>query len=333
MAGLKSLASSLRKKLHLGGKQCHSTGPSTSNGSIEPKVEPKASIPPAEPTPASEDAPKLPEVVPAAEMVVSASPQLLSTSLEGKVAVVTGSSRSIGAAIAKALGSQGAKVVVNYVNDSSAAQSVVDEIKTFDTTKSKGCDAIAVQADASKLEGGQKLLAEATKTWGQVDILVLNAGIMGSKPLAEVDEDFFDSHFEINVKVPVFLAKAAVPLMSTPGGRIIFFSTSLTGLTPVLPNALTYVASKGAVEQVARVLAKDLGSRGLTVNTVSPGPVDTPLFRAGKPEEVIKKIAAQNPNNRVGLPEDIAPMVAFVASPAAQWINGQNLRVNGGAVL
>ncbi|KAF7422904.1 hypothetical protein PC9H_011068 [Pleurotus ostreatus] len=333
MAGLKSLASSLRKKLHLGGRQCHSTDPSTSNGSVEPKVEPKASMSPAEPTSAPEDAPKLPEVVPAAEMVVSTSPQLLSTSLEGKVAVVTGSSRSIGAAIAKALGSQGAKVVVNYVNDSSAAQSVVNEIKAFNTKESKGCDAIAVQADASKLEGGQKLLAEATKTWGQVDILVLNAGIMGSKPLAEVDEDFFDSHFEINVKVPVFLAKAAVPLMPTPGGRIIFFSSSLTGLTPVLPNALTYVASKGAIEQVARVLAKDLGSRGLTVNTVSPGPVDTPLFRAGKPEEVIKKIAAQNPNNRVGLPEDIAPMVAFVASPAAQWINGQNLRVNGGAVL
>jgi 3-oxoacyl-[acyl-carrier protein] reductase len=97
----------------------------------------------------------------------------------------------------------------------------------------------------------------------------------------------------------------------------------------VLPNALCYVASKGAIEQISRVLAKDLGRKGLTVNTFSPGPVDTTLFRAGKPQQVIDAIAAQNPNNRLGLPEDIAPLVAFIASPAAQWVNGQNLRANG----
>jgi len=113
------------------------------------------------------------------------------------------------------------------------------------------------------------------------------------------------------------------------GGRIIFFSSSLTKASTVLPNALVYVASKGAIEQIARVLAKDLGARSITVNTISPGPVDTPLFREGKSEQQIRFIAGLNPQNRLGLPEEIAPAVAFLASPAAAWVNGQNILVNG----
>ncbi|KAF9445127.1 NAD(P)-binding protein [Macrolepiota fuliginosa MF-IS2] len=264
----------------------------------------------------------------------SSSHVMATTSLVGKVAVVTGSSRSIGAAIAKALGAEGANVVVNYVSDAGAAEEVASAIKS----SGKG-DAIAVRANAATIEGGRSLIDAAVQKWGHLDILVLNAGIMGSKVLADVDEAFFDSHIQTNVKAPLFTVKYALPHLSTrtlflmsckpAGGRIIFFSSSLTAASTVLPNALSYVASKGAIEQISRVLAKDLGGRGITVNTISPGPVDTPLFRTGKPNQVIDFISKQNPNNRLGLPEDIAPMVAFVASPAAQWLNGQNLRING----
>jgi len=250
------------------------------------------------------------------------------TSLVGKVAIVTGSSRGIGAGIAKRLANEGASVVVNYVNDAKAADEIVQEIKA----SQKG-DAVAIKANAATLDGGKVLLDQTLKAYGKLDILICNAGIMGSKPLADVDEEFYDAHMLSNVKAPLFLAKAATAHLPAPGGRIIFFSSSLTGATAILPNALCYVASKGAVEQIARVLAKDLGAKGLTVNVVSPGPVDTTLFRAGKPEAVINMIKGQNPNNRLALPEDIAPMVAFLSSPAAQWVNGQNIRVNGGFVV
>ncbi|KAJ7872492.1 hypothetical protein B0H14DRAFT_2721855 [Mycena olivaceomarginata] len=250
----------------------------------------------------------------------------MSATLKGKIAVITGSSRSIGAAIAKHFGEQGAKVVVNYVNDTQAADGVVSSIKAA------GGSAVAVKADASTIAGGQHLLDEAVKAFGGIDIIVLNAGIMGSKLLADVDEAFFDAHFSTNVKGPLFLAKAAAPLLPAPGGRIIFFSTSLTVATGVAPNTLVYTATKGAVEQLARILAKDpsLGAKGITVNTVSPGPVDTPLFRAGKPQGVIDAIAKAAPSGRLGEVGDIAPVVGFLASPAAQWVNGQNVRVNGG---
>ncbi|KAG6917618.1 hypothetical protein DXG01_001849 [Tephrocybe rancida] len=217
------------------------------------------------------------------------------TSLEGKVAIVTGSSRGIGAAIAQRLAGDGANVVINYVSNENRAVEVVNEIKST----GKG-GAVAIKADASTIAGGKALVEETIKVFGKVDILICNAGIMGSKVLADVDEKFFDDHINNNIKGPFFLAQTVAPL---------------------LPSR--------AVEQISRVLAKDLGVRGITVNTVSPGPVDTDLFRAGKPEAAIKMIASQNPNNRLGLPEDIAPVVAFLSSPAAQWVNGQNIRANG----
>ncbi|KAJ7622001.1 hypothetical protein DFH06DRAFT_1105351 [Mycena polygramma] len=250
----------------------------------------------------------------------------MSTSLKGKIVVITGSSRSIGAAIAKHMGAEGAKVVVNYVSNAKAADEVVSAI-----TAANG-SAVAVKADASTIAGGKHLLDEAVKAFGGVDILVLNAGIMGSKVLADVDEAFYDAHFATNVKGPLFLAKAAAPLLPAPGGRILFFSSSLTGASAITPNTLVYTATKGAVEQISRILAKDLGAKGITVNTVSPGPVDTPLFREGKPQGVIDMIAKLAPSGRLGEVDDIAPVVSFLASPAAQWVNGQNIRVNGGFV-
>ncbi|KAJ6530954.1 hypothetical protein DFH09DRAFT_1183763 [Mycena vulgaris] len=246
-------------------------------------------------------------------------------SLEGKVVVITGSSRSIGAAIAKHMGEQGAKVVVNYVNDGKAAEEVVTAIQ--DTNNGS---AVAVKADVSTIAGGKYLIDETVKVFGGIDILVLNAGIMSSKLLADIDEAHYDAQFATNVKGPLFLAKAAAPLLPTPGGRIIFFSTSLTASSVVPPNTLVYTATKGAVEQISRILAKDLGAKGVTVNTVSPGPVDTPLFREGKPQHQIDMLARLAPSGRLGEVGDIAPVVAFLASPAAQWINGQNLQVNGG---
>ncbi|KAJ6496231.1 hypothetical protein C8R45DRAFT_899653 [Mycena sanguinolenta] len=246
------------------------------------------------------------------------------STLNGKVAVITGSSRSIGAAIAKHIASQGARVVVNYVNGVQAANEVVEEIKA------SGGSAVAIGADMSTIAGGQHLVDESVKAFGGIDILVLNAGIMGSKVLADLDEAFYDTHFATNVKGPLFLAKAAAPLLPAPGGRIIFFSTSLTGASTVSPTALVYTATKGAVEQLSRILAKDLGARGITVNTVSPGPVDTPLFREGKPQQLIDTIAKSAPSGRLGQVDDIAPVVSFLASSAAQWVNGQNVRVNGG---
>jgi len=251
----------------------------------------------------------------------------MSLKLSGKTAIVTGSSRSIGAAIAQRLAEDGANVIINYVSNSQAADQVVEAINSKGAGK-----AVAVQADVSSAAGAKQLLDATITAFGQLDILVLNAGIMGSKVLADVDEQFFDSHIQINVKGPLFLTKAAAPLLPT-GGRVIFFSSSLTKASTLLPNALVYVASKGAVEQICRVLAKDLGARGITVNTVSPGPVDTPLFREGKTEQQIQFIAGLNPSKRLGTPEEIAPAVAFLASPEATWVNGQNILVNGGFVV
>ncbi|KAF9034828.1 hypothetical protein BJ165DRAFT_1417401 [Panaeolus papilionaceus] len=258
----------------------------------------------------------------------SSATYLATTSLLGKVAIVTGSSRSTGAAIARGLGEHGAHVVVNYLTDLPAAEEVVRHIRS----QGKG-GAIAVQADAASMEGGQRLIDETMRTFGRIDILVMNSGLMGSKTLNDLDEPFFDNMFLTNVKAPLFFVKKAAPLLSAPGGRIIFFSSSLTSASSLTPSALCYVATKGAIEQIARVLSKDLGTRGITVNTVSPGPMDTPHFREGKSPSVLDAIAKQTPSKRMGEPDDIAPIVAFLASDAAGWMNGQNLRANGGFVV
>ncbi|KAI0319152.1 hypothetical protein OF83DRAFT_1055530 [Amylostereum chailletii] len=243
--------------------------------------------------------------------------------LAGKVAIVTGSSRSIGAAIVTQLASDGASVIVNYVNDAGAAEHIVAAIATEGNGK-----AVAVKADASTLVGAQTLVDACIKAFGKLDILVLNAGIMGSKPIAAIDEKFYDAHMNANVKGPLFLTKLAAPLLPS-GGRVIFFSTTLAHASGVMPIHLVYCASKGAIEQIARVLAKDLGARGITVNTVSPGPTDTELFRKGKTDEMINMFAGFAPSKRLGQPDDIAPVVAFLASEGARWVNGQNILVNG----
>jgi len=248
-------------------------------------------------------------------------------SLAGKVALVTGSSQGIGASIALKLAADGANVVVNYHGNKAKADDTVAAIQ-----KLKAGKAVAIQADVSSVEGGKKLVQDTLAAYGHIDILVLNAGIMGSATLESLDESFYDSHFNTNVKGPLFLTQAAVPHIPA-GGRIIFFSTALTIQSAITPNYLVYTATKGAVEQLSRILAKDLGTKGITVNSVAPGPTATELFLKGKPEQLITGIASSGPFKKLGEPDDIADAVAYLASPGAKWVSGTVLRVTGAMIV
>ena len=269
----------------------------------------------------------------------------MSLPLEGKVAVVTGSSRNIGAAIAKRLADDGAHVVVNYNGSKDAADELVQKIEEEGNGK-----AIAIQGYVSSLEGGRRLIEQTVEHYGKLDILVLNAGLMQNLPLDAITEKHFDEHFNINVKVPLFMVKAAskhlqagecctnslclpaderIPL----GGRVFFFSSATTRFSGVPPNYLVYTATKGAIEQMTRVLAKDLGARGVTVNAIGPGPVDTDMFRNGKSEQLISFFANLHPQKRIPQTEEIAPIVAFLSRDEAGWINGQTIFVNGVSLL
>ncbi len=243
------------------------------------------------------------------------------SSLAGKVAIMTGASRGIGRAIALKLAEQGAFVTVNYAGNAQKAQEVVAEIEKL------GSKAIAVQADISKVTEIQKLFDQTIETFGKVDILVNNAGAIVYKPIIEVTEAEFDQIFAVNVKGTYFTCQQAAHRMAD-GGRIINFSSTTTAM--MLPTYSAYVGTKGAVEQITRIVAKELGSRGITVNVISPGPTDTELFRQGKTEEQINRLAQASALGGLGQVQDIADVVAFLASDEARWITGQNIRVNGG---
>jgi 3-oxoacyl-[acyl-carrier protein] reductase len=241
--------------------------------------------------------------------------------LSNKVILVTGASRGIGAAIASKLANAGAKVIVNYAGGKDAAEDVVSEIK------SNGGEAIALQADVSKAADVKSLFDQAVAHYGRIDVLVNNAGIMITKPIKDTTDEEFDRQFDINVK-GVFntLREAATKLADN--GSIINFSTSVNRI--MLPGYATYVATKAAVEQLTRVFSKEIGSRGINVNSVSPGPTNTELFTNGKPQEVIDRLASLSPFNRIAEPNDIAEVVVFLASDQAKWINAQNIGANGG---
>ncbi|MBO9565597.1 MAG: SDR family oxidoreductase [Niastella sp.] len=241
-------------------------------------------------------------------------------SLINKVILVTGASRGIGAAVAKKLASEGAKVIINYAGDREAGEQTVQSIKD------NGGDAIALQADVSKAAEVASLFDAAIAHYGKIDVLVNNAGIMITKLLKDTTDDDFTRQFEINVRGTFNTLREAATKLAT-GGSVINFSSTTTRV--MMPTYSTYVATKGAVEQLTRVFAKEVGGRGINVNAILPGPTNTELFTKGKPQELIDRLASLNAFNRIGEPEDIAKVVTFLASDEAKWISGQTIGVNG----
>jgi 3-oxoacyl-[acyl-carrier protein] reductase len=243
--------------------------------------------------------------------------------LTGKVAVVTGSSRGIGRAIAEQLAELGADVVINYTSSPDKAEQVAD------IARQKGVRAITVQADLARKEDVERLFSETINQLGKVDILINNAGIMKTTPLADVTEAEFDQQFAINVKGTFFACQQALKHMEDQG-RIVNFSTSVTG--QMFPGYSVYAGTKGAVEQITRQLAKEFGSRQITINAVAPGPVNTELFSVGKTEQQLEGMRKMNAFGRLGEPEDIANVISFLVSEESQWVTGQTLRANGGFI-
>jgi len=244
--------------------------------------------------------------------------------LAGKVAVVTGASKGIGADIAKQLAAEGAAVVVNYASSKEGADRVVDEI-----TKGGG-KAIAVQADVAKKKDIERLFTKTKKAFGQFDILVNNAGVYKFEPLEAVTEDEFHRQFNTNVLGLILATQEAVKYFGTEGGSVINIGSNATKLTP--PMSVVYTATKGAVNMIKRVLAKELGPKNVRVNSINPGGVETEGFHAlgfaGSDFE--KQMIAQTPLGRLGQPRDIAPAAFFLASSDGAWITGELLGVSGG---
>jgi 3-oxoacyl-[acyl-carrier protein] reductase len=243
------------------------------------------------------------------------------TELKDKVIIVTGSSKGIGAAIARTLAKQGATLIVNYAGGKAEAEKVVNEIIT-----NRG-QAIAVQADVSKSEDVKRLFDTAISSFGKVDVLINNAGIAIYKFIKDTTDEDFTRIFDINVK-GVFNTMREASTRLADKGRVINFSSSVTRL--MLPTYATYSATKAAVEQMTKVFAKEMGSRGITVNSVSPGPVNTELFTQGKTEETINRLASMSAFNRIGEPIDIANVISFLVSDNSQWVTAQNIGINGG---
>lgn len=249
--------------------------------------------------------------------------QVQEKKLTGKVALVTGSSRGIGKTIAEELALNGAKVIVNYAGNSEKAAEVVAGIIK------QGGEAMAIQADISRIVEVERLFQSAIKAYGQIDILVNNAGIMITKPITAITEEDFDQIFAVNVKGTYFACQQAARYMSN-NGRIINFSTSVAGM--MFPAYSLYAGTKGAVEQFTRQLAKEFGPKGITINAVAPGPVNTELFTVGKTKEQIETLSKMNAFGRLGETRDIANVLLFLAGQESQWVTGQTIRINGGFI-
>lgn len=240
-----------------------------------------------------------------------------------RVAIVTGASRGIGAAIATSLAKDGYRVVVNYVRNDSEAKQVVADIER------QGGQAVAIGADVSVSAEAAALFDQATTCFGGVDILVNNAGVMQLSPIAETDEASFDQQIAVNLKGTFNTLQLAARHLRE-GGRVINLSSSVVGLK--LESYGVYAATKAAVESLTAILSKELRGRKITVNAIAPGPTATDLFLEGKPPQLIEKLSKMPPLERLGEPEDIARTVSFLAGPDGSWVNGQVLRVNGGIV-
>lgn len=243
--------------------------------------------------------------------------------LAGKVAVVTGASKGIGAAIAKALAAEGASVVVNYASSKAGADTVVADIARA------GGKAVAVGGDVSTKEGAQEIIDAAIKSFGRLDVLVNNSGVYEFAPIEAVNEAHFHRHFNINVLGLLLTTQAAAKHL-TEGGSIINVSSAVTSLTP--PNSAVYTGTKGAVDAITGVLAKELGPRKIRVNSINPGMVETEgTVSAGFiGSDFEKEILTQVPLGRTGQPGDIADVAVFLASNDSRWLTGERLVASGG---
>ncbi len=240
-----------------------------------------------------------------------------------RIAIVTGASRGIGAAVALRLAHDGCAVVVNYAGNAAPAEEVVGRIEAA------GGRALAARADVSVPDAVRGLFDAAEAAFGGVDLLVNNAGIMTLAGLADTDDAAFDRQIAVNLKGTFNTLREAARRLRD-GGRIINLSSSVVGL--LQPTYAVYAATKAGVEAMTAVLAKELRGRNITVNAIAPGPTATDLFLDGKPQELIDRLAKAAPLERLGEPADIAAAVAFLAGPDGAWINGQTLRANGGII-
>ena len=254
-------------------------------------------------------------------MATSSSPKLA-----GKVALVTGASKGIGAQIARDLASHGAAVVVNYASSKAGADKVVADIVAT------GGKAVALQADVSKESDVRRLFADTKKAFGQLDILVNNAGVYEFAPLDAITPEHFHKQFNLNVLGLLLVSQEAVRAFGERGGSIVNLSSVVATLAP--PAAAVYSASKASVDAITRSLAKELGPKRIRVNAVNPGMIETEgTTSAGishKENDFRKSIEAQTPLGRIGQPDDIAPAVSFLASDDAKWITGETLYISGG---
>lgn len=248
----------------------------------------------------------------------------MSGKLAGKVAVVTGASKGIGASIAQHLAAEGAAIVVNYSSSKEGADRVVKEIT------SKGGKAVAVQANVAKLEEIQHLFTETKKAFGRLDVLVNNAGIYEFAPLEEVTPAHFHKMFDLNVLGLLLASKEALQYFGSDGGSIVNISSVVATLAP--PNTSVYSATKAAVNAVTRSLAQELGSRKIRVNSINPGMVETEgVHQAGIAESDFRKqVEATTPLGRIGQPQDIAPAAVYLASSDSAWITGESFYISGG---
>lgn len=243
--------------------------------------------------------------------------------LKGKVAVVTGASKGIGAAVAKALAAEGASVVVNYASSKQGADAVVAEIGRA------GGKAVAVKGDVSKAAEAKAIVDAAVEHFGRLDVLVNNSGVYEFKPLEDITEEHFRQEFDINVLGLLLTTQAAAKHLGE-GGSIVNIGSLVTRISP--PASAVYTGTKGAVDAITGVLARELGPRGIRVNTVSPGMVETEGTHAAGfiGSEFAANAAAQTPLGRIGQPQDIASIVTFLASDDSHWLTGEQLYASGG---
>lgn len=238
-----------------------------------------------------------------------------------KTALVTGASRGIGAAIVRRLAQDGFAVAINYVKSEDEAQTLAEELRK------QGASVCLVQGDVSRDEDVRRIFDQVAQELGRIHVLVNNAGVLKTTALAQTSDELFEHTFDINVR-GVFNTLRLAATQVAEGGRIINLSSTALALN--MPGYAIYNGSKAAVESFTRVFAKELRGRNITVNAVAPGPVETELFLEGKTAEQVQAFAKMPPLERLGQPEDIANVVAFLAGPDSGWINGQVLRANGG---